>query len=68
MTSFVKLANGNYQGTVQLTPEVFEALNAVVKREGGSYVDHINAAILGYDMILRAGAVAAKDAESWDGA
>lgn len=54
MTSFVKLANGNYQGDVQLLPEAHDALNAIVKREGGSYVDHINAAIVGYDMILRA--------------
>jgi hypothetical protein len=55
MTKFVKLANGNYQGDVQLMPEVHDALNAVVKREGGTYVDHINAAILSYDAILRAG-------------
>lgn len=55
MTKFVKLANGNYQGDVQLMPEALNALNAVTKREGGSYVDHINAAILSYDAILRAG-------------
>lgn len=58
MTTFVKLANGNYQGDVQLLAEAYEALSATTKREGGSYVDHINAAVVAYDMMLR---VAAKE-------
>jgi hypothetical protein len=53
VTTFVKLANGNYQGDVQLLPEAYEALSATTKREGGSYVDHINAALVAYDMITR---------------
>lgn len=51
MASFSELVDGNFKGDVILMPEAMRALKAATEREGGSYVDVINAAILTYDAI-----------------
>lgn len=52
------LLNGNIEMTVQLLPTAYAALTAAAERDGGSYADVINVAILTY------GAVSAAAAES----
>lgn len=51
MASFTELANGNWQGDVQLMPEVYEALKRSAARDRAAYVDIINVAIATYDTI-----------------